>query len=68
MDNFLDNSPLPCCEVTVVAKTGEGIAEHLRCSVPILNIERSRKVSIQCSLSIPISYSQSEYKDSVRVG
>ena len=63
MDNFLDNSPLPCCEVTVVARTGEGTAEHLHCSVPILNIEPSQKVSIQCSLSIPISYSQSEYKE-----
>ena len=61
MDSFLDNPPLPCCEVTVVAKAGEGTAEHLHCLVPILNIDPSRKVSIQCSLLIPISNPLSEY-------
>ena len=49
VDSFLENSLLPCCEVTVVAKAGEGTAEHLHYSVPILNINPNRKVSIQLS-------------------
>ena len=55
VDSFLDDSPLPCCEVTVVAKAGEGTAEHFHYLVPILNINPSQKVSIQCSLLIPAS-------------
>ena len=55
VDEFSDNSPLPCCSVTVLPKAGEDAVEFLRYPVVIENIfyilaHSEMKLFIHCSM------------------
>ena len=59
---YRESLPLPCCEVTLVAKAGEDTAEFLNHPVTVENIQPEKTVYIQCSLgSIASSHLLSEY-------
>lgn len=57
-----ESLPLPCCEVTLVAKAAKDTAEFLNHPVTVENIQPKKTVYIQCSLgSNASSHSLSEY-------